>query len=208
MLVFIDESGDAGFKVSKGSSATFVIALVIFDDELEAEETALRIKKLKRELGKSDKFEFKFNKCKRDLRVKFLEAVKDSKFRIRAIVFKKEVLYSSHLRTSKDSFYNFALRQVLENNNQTIKNAKIRLDGLGERTFKKNLIVYLRKSLNSKTQKVMDNLRFRDSKEDVLIQLADMVAGAIRKYYDHNAEDWDTYKGIIKGREDDIWPFK
>lgn len=208
MLVFIDESGDAGFKISKGSSATFVVALVIFDDELEAEETALRIKKLKRELSKSEKFEFKFNKCKRDLRMKFLETVKDSKFHIRAIVFKKEVLYSPHLRTSKDSFYNFALRQVLEHNNKTIKEAKIRLDGLGERSFRNNLVVYLRKHLNSSAQKVMKNLRFRDSKEDVLIQLADMVAGAIRKYYDHNADDWDIYKKVIKGREDDIWPFK
>ena len=208
MLVFIDESGDAGFKVSKGSSATFVIALVIFDDDLEAEETALKIKKFKRELRKNEKFEFKFNKCNRDLRIKFLETICSSNFRIRAIIFNKESIYSSHLRTSKDSFYNFALRQVLEHNNQTIKDAKIRLDGLGERSFRNNLVVYLRKSLNSSTQKVMDNLRFRNSQNDVLIQLADMVAGALRRYFDHTSEDWDTYRKIIKRREEDIWPFK
>lgn len=46
MIVFIDESGDAGFKIGKGSSTFFVISLIIFDDELEAEETALRIKNL------------------------------------------------------------------------------------------------------------------------------------------------------------------
>lgn len=36
MLVFIDDSGDPGFKIEKGSSSVFVIALVIFDDDLEA----------------------------------------------------------------------------------------------------------------------------------------------------------------------------
>ncbi len=38
MLVFIDDSGDAGFKLGKGSSEFFVISAVIFDDNLEAEK--------------------------------------------------------------------------------------------------------------------------------------------------------------------------
>ena len=208
MIIFIDESGDAGFKTSKGSSNTFVIVLVIFDDELEAEETALRIKKLRRELNKTDRFEFKFNKCDKHIRTIFLNTIKSSKFRIRAIVFKKAMIYSSHLRTSKDSFYNFSLKQVLEHNNETIINAKIRLDGSGERTFRNKLVVYLRKNLNSETKKVMKNLKFRDSKKDVLIQLADMIAGAIRRYYDHSTDDWQLYRGLIKKREEDVWVFK
>ncbi len=36
MLVFIDESGDTGLKIDKGSSKYFVIALVIFEDHEEA----------------------------------------------------------------------------------------------------------------------------------------------------------------------------
>ena len=43
MLIFIDDSGDPGFKVQKGSSSVFVIALVIFDDNLIAEETVLAL---------------------------------------------------------------------------------------------------------------------------------------------------------------------
>lgn len=48
MLVFIDDSGDPGFKINRGSSRYFVIALVIFKDELEAEKTAVAIKELRR----------------------------------------------------------------------------------------------------------------------------------------------------------------
>ena len=36
MLVFIDDSGDPGFKLGKGSSLIFVIGCIVFDDELEA----------------------------------------------------------------------------------------------------------------------------------------------------------------------------
>ena len=144
MIVFIDESGDPGFKIKRGSTLHFVIALVIFDEELEAEEAALKIKKLRKKLGKTDRFEFKFSKCKPELRKAFLNEVKDCSFRIRAIVFNKNTIYSSFLRGEKEKFYNFALRQVLEHNNKTIKNAKLRLDGTGERDFRRQLTVYLR----------------------------------------------------------------
>jgi hypothetical protein len=208
MIVFIDESGDPGFKISKGSSLHFVVALVIFDEELFAEETALKIKKLRKKLNKSDQFEFKFNKCGQKIRKAFLHEIESCHFRIRAIVFNKEKIYSSFLRTSKESYYNFALRQVLEHNNKTINNAKLRLDGRGEKEFRKQLTSYLRKHLNYKTKKVMHNLRFRDSKKDVLIQLADMVAGSIRRYYDQKTQDYAVYRKIIKLKEEDVWQFK
>ena len=50
MLVFIDDSGDPGFKFDRGSSRFFVIVLLIFNDELEAEKTAIAIKELRRSL--------------------------------------------------------------------------------------------------------------------------------------------------------------
>jgi len=208
MLVFIDESGDPGFKTEKGSSSHFVIALVIFDDELDAEETALKIKKFRRDLGKNEKFEFKFNKSNKDLRVDFLNVVKNCNFKIRAIVFAKDKIYSNYLRSSKDSFYNFALNQILKNNGDTINHAKIRLDGSGDKMFRQNLVNYLKVSLNSEGKQVMKNLRFRDSQKDVLIQLSDMVAGSIRRFYDQTKDDHGIYRKILKNREENVWEFK
>lgn len=208
MIIFIDESGDAGFKLNKGSSLVFVIALVIFDDELDAEETALKIKKYRRELGKSDFSEFKFNRLDKKTRLGFLKEVKNCNFRVRAIVFKKSALYSPTLRGSKDKFYSYAVKLVLEHNGDTIENAKIRIDGLGEKAFRNSLSRYLRLSLNSSKKKVMENLRFRDSKSDVLIQLVDMVVGAIKRSYDTDKNDFLDYKIVIKKRIEDIWEFK
>lgn len=51
MLVFLDDSGDPGFKLDRGSSAFFVIACVIFEDKLDAEEVSLIMKRYRRGLG-------------------------------------------------------------------------------------------------------------------------------------------------------------
>jgi len=208
MLVFIDDSGDPGFKIDKGSSKVFVICCVIFDDELEAERAAIKIKELRRELKKSDHFEFKFNKSNKKYRIKFLERIKDSDFRIRAIIMPKDVIHSEELKTSKTSFYNYTIKLVLKHSTGKIKKAKIRLDGHGDRTFRRELLAYLRHNLDTADKGMIKDLRFRDSKRDVLIQMADMVAGAISRTFQKDKNDCKIYWDIIKKRKEDIWIFK
>ena len=65
MLVFIDDSGNPGFKLGRGSSQFFIIACVVFEDNLDAEETALLMKRYRRDLRWPDEREFKFNKTKK-----------------------------------------------------------------------------------------------------------------------------------------------
>ena len=107
MLVFIDDSCDAGFKLNKGSTPFFVIACVIFDDELEALKSKVAIKKLKRKLKFPDSMEFKFYKSSDEVRKIFLETIKPSKFRIRAIVIDKAKIRSNELKHNKNSFYSY-----------------------------------------------------------------------------------------------------
>ena len=56
--------------------------------------------------------------------------------------------------------------------------------------------------------KVMNNLKFVDSKESVLIQLADMVAGSIHRSYQKDKYDSKIYKEVIKRRIEDEWVFE
>lgn len=207
MLVFIDDSGDPGFKFKKGSSRIFVIALVIFKDHLEAEKTSLAIKELRRELKVSDVFEFKFNKTSKKFKNSFFKTVKVFDFKIRAIVVKKEVIFSPRLKKEKESFYNYIIMQVLKNSGKSIKNAKLKFDKRGEKTLRDQLRVYLSYRLDNKTKKVFKDLKFVDSKQNTLIQLADMVAGAIFSSYSGKHK---KYLEIFKNskRVEDIWLFK
>lgn len=208
MLVFIDDSGDPGFKIEKGSSLVFVIACVIFSDELEAEKTALAIKELRRELKFPDSIEFKFSKSSREVRVKFLHTVDSYKFKIRCLVIKKELIRSQELRSNKNSFYSYAIKLLLEHNDGSIFDAKIRIDGSGDRVFRKSFTTYLRKQLNSDQRKTMHDCKLVDSRSNVLVQLADMIAGSIRRNYDEDKSDRNVYKKIVLKHIIDEWQFR
>lgn len=207
MLVFIDDSGDPGFKIQKGSSKCFVITLVIFDDSLEAEKTSIAIKELRRKLKVFDYYEFKFNKMNKKFRVKFIETIKSFKFRIRAIVVRKEVIYSPRLKSYKEDFYNYIIMQVLKQSQGFIKNAKLKFDKRGEKSLRNQLRSYLSRELNNKSNNIFSDLKFADSKQNTLIQLADVVAGSIHSFY---TEKDKIYLEIFKKarRIEDVWDFK
>lgn len=207
MIVFIDDSGDPGFKIEKGSSKVFVIALVIFDDNLEAEKTSLSIKELRRKLKVSDFYEFKFNKCNSRFRKNFIETTKGFKYRVRAIVVKKDVIYSSRLKNYKEDFYNHIVMQVLKHSEGFIKKAKLKFDKRGEKFIRDNLRVYLSRELDNKNKKIFSDLKFVDSKENTLIQLADMVAGSIfAKYSEKDKKYFELFKEAK--RFENVWVFK
>ena len=210
-LVFIDDSGDPGFSFEKGSSIFFIIAAVIFRDTLEAEKTAIRIKEERRALGFPDNdFEFKFCKSKKIVREKFLDAVKNFDFKIRYLIVDKRVIKSEDLKENKDLFYSYAIKMLLKNSDGSVLDAKIKIDGSGDREFRRSFSTYLRKSLNSNEKKIVNNLKLVDSKKDVLIQLADMVAGSEFRYYEHKntKSDFDSYRNIIKRKIEDEWEFR
>lgn len=208
MLIFIDDSGDPGFKLSKGSSRFFVIAMVIFDDELEAEKTAVAIKELRRSLKFPDDVEFKFVKSSQRVREKFLEATRPFNFRVRSLVIDKSLIRSDELRSNKNSFYSYTIKMVLKYSGSSVLNAKVKIDGSGDRVFRKSFLSYLRRQLNSNQRKVIKNCKLVDSKGNVLVQMADMIAGSIRRSYDTAKKDHKAYKAIISKKIEDEWPFK
>lgn len=207
MLVFIDDSGDPGFKLDRGSSSFFVISAVIFDDFLEAEKTALAIKELKRELGFPDAVEFKFNKSRKEVRERFLQTVNPSQFRIRSIIVEKSLIRSDELKQNKKSFYAFIIKLLLKHSGQEILNARIKIDGSGDREFRRNFLSYLRREVNSTERHILDHCKLADSKENVLIQMADMIAGSVKRSYGDKM-DKHTYNTIIKKHITDEWKFK
>lgn len=208
MLVFIDDSGDPGFKLGKGSTEVFVISLVIFDDDLEAEKAALAIKSLRRKLRFPDGVEFKFFKSHARVKQEFLHAIAGINFRVRSLVVRKALIHSPELRTNKKSFYAYAIKTALRNSGNTIFDAKVKIDGSGDRVFRREFLSYLRRELHSSDRRIVKSCKLVDSRENVLIQMADMIAGSIRRSYDTSKSDATAYKKIIQHRIEDEWQFQ
>lgn len=137
-----------------------------------------------------------------------LETVVRFDFKVRALVIDKTLLRSDELRSSKNSFYSYAIKMLLKHSDNSIINARIKLDGSGDRTFRRSFELYLRKSLNLADKKIIGNLKFTDSKSNTLIQLADMIAGSIRRNYEDTKLDRALYKKIIQKHIENEWKFR
>ena len=149
----------------------------------------------------------KFSKSSTAVRDGFFETVADCQFSVRALVVDKSVIYSDHLRDRTDQFYNYFVQQLLRNDGGTLVNAKVKIDGCGNKVFKRELSAYLRREVSrDKVSKVS----LHDSRDDNLLQLADMCSGAILKAY--RSAPSNDHKWLLmlrrKGRIDDIWPFR
>lgn len=127
--MFIDESGDPGFKLTRGSSPAFVVALVAFSNIGES----LRVRDAMNAVAAKHgvRTEFKFSKSRPAIKDALFEAVASYDFCVRAIVVRKERIYSAHLRSDREGFYSFFVKTMLKFDNGLLKGAKVIIDGSG-----------------------------------------------------------------------------
>lgn len=204
MLVLIDESGDAGFKIAKGSSPYFVVSMVIFYSYDAAEKVSKVIAETRNQLGV--KPEFKFNKSSHAVRDAFFTSVSPFHFSVRAVVVHKDKVYSQNLRENKEKFYNYFIQLLLKHDNNILQNATIKIDGSGNREFKRELSHYLKKQIPSGKIK---SVKFAESHRDNLIQLADMTTGAIaRSYKSEGRKLADRWRKMLAGKINNVWDFE
>jgi len=195
MLVLIDESGDAGFTVARGSSPPFAVAMAVFAEPAEAKRARDIVRRL---LGRVHRRpEFKFNKCRNEVRDAFFEAVKDQTFVVRALVVRKDRIWSERLRADDESLYRFFIKSVVKLDDQKLKNAKVIIDGSGDRAFRRSLTTYLRRHA---AQGAVAEVSIRDSRAEPLLQLADMCAGAIARSYRTDRARTDRWRSMIAAR--------
>ena len=208
MLVFIDESGDPGLKLNSGSTDYFIVTLVAFEENEEALATDQRIQLLKRELYFPPEFEFHFNKVKGAYREAFLSAVAGFGWFYFSLVIIKRKLTGAGFKF-KESFYKYACGLVFENAKPYLDNATVVIDGSGSREFRRELGTYLRKRINDKKgdSRFIGKIKLQDSQSNNLLQLADMVCGAVARSYSQK-EDAETYRRLIAHREIYVqfWP--
>lgn len=194
-LIFIDDSGDPGFK--KGvSSSNFILAAALFMDSDTAKLVNDAIIEYRRLLGWRDDYEFKFAKIRKDIIIELLKIVTHYDFQIYAVYVNKEN-YANLFRFYLDSekFYNWATKELLSI--MPLAEAKIKIDGKYNKQYKLHVKTYIRKELNSESRKVAD-FGVQDSKRDNLIQLADIIAGSIHRSFQSNKTDSEKYIRIIK----------
>ena len=196
MLIFIDESGDPGIG---SRNEVFVLALVKFGNASDVKPIDESISELKADLNFHE--EFRFSSCPMPIKEKFFARIAKRNFEIKSIIVHKPSIRNSHLRTKPKNFYNYFLRRLLEFSN--ITSAKVVIDGQGQ----PKLVRSLKKYLNDHTDSQVRILQMKDSHRDNMLQLADMVAGAIARAYTTNPNKTDRWVKMLTLKKGEVWKF-
>ena len=194
-LVFIDDSGDPGFK--KGaSSANLIMAAVFFDDTEHASLVNEAISAYRNSLGWKENHEFKFRTTSKSIKFNFLKIVNQYNFEIYAVYINKSE-HSNVFRILDDrKLYNWITKELLSL--MPLKNAQIKMDGKYDKRYKLRLKTYIRQEVNTASNKKVKSFDDQDSRRDNLIQLADIVAESINRSLQTEKTDSKYYINIIK----------
>lgn len=149
--------------------------------------------------------EFKFSDSREAVRDEFFRRVVKQPFEVRAIVVHKPSVYSAHLRDRKERFYNYFVKNLVKYNADAMIAADVRIDGSGDRVFKRELNVYLRRESPAGC---VSSVRFIDSRRDRLIQLADMCVGAIARSYRIDRVNSERWRQMLRPRIGNVWEFQ
>jgi len=206
----VDEAGDTGLKLEKGSSRYFIVALVIFGEHEEAEAADSRINLLRRELGLPVDYEFHFNETPERTKAAFFDAIVRYSFFYFAIVINKAKLYGPGFKV-KGSFYKYASSLVFQNAQPHLTEATVVFDGSGTREFKRQLKTYLSRKINEPgaVPPKIRRVKLQESGRNNLIQLADMVCGAVaRSFKGRRRKGQRNFRRVIAHREIYVqfWP--
>ncbi len=194
MIIVVDDSGGPGIGAGRSVSSYFAIAAVHFKDDADAEKVAERIDLLKRELGWKERREFKFRKTNTEIRTKFFEAIKRQKFEVSAVLLEKDKLDLKQFHKNASKLYNMAILRAIQGLGVDLENANVYIDGEAGNDYRRKAKTFFRQNLPAGAIK---ELVYEDSVGDPLIQLADMIVGAIR-YTLSNKKDADDYYLAIK----------
>jgi hypothetical protein len=209
MLVFVDESGDAGMKLEAGSSPFFVVTAVLFEDHEEATACDRHINEVRQQLGLRSHKEFHFTSDTPAIRQHFLRQVSSYEFFYFAVVLNKRRLWGPGFRY-KAPFYKYTVNLVFQNMRPHLADATVVIDRSGDRDFRRQLAPYLRKKIGERKgqPRIIRKVRAERSHGNNLIQLADMICGAVARSFQTRRKDRHTYRGIVRHRElrVQVWP--
>ncbi|HUY87298.1 MAG TPA: DUF3800 domain-containing protein [Pirellulales bacterium] len=205
MLVFVDESGDAGMDVERGASQLFVVTGVMFHSEESAEACRNRIKAIRGELRLPAAAEFKFTKTSNKFREYFLESVAAHDFFYMSAVFDKRRLTGRDLRI-KRSFYQYVVGFAFEFMKPHLEAAYLEIDKTGGEDFGRQMTRHIAEVTKyPEGQKRVKRAKLSNSAGNDLVQLADMICGAVSR--SHSTGD-GRFRSLIQRREMDVhlWP--
>jgi hypothetical protein len=174
------------------------MAACIFVSSDDMDQAATAIEKCRLELGLGARFEFKYGKTAKPLRDAFFKAVEPCTFSVRGIVFDKINMNAAMMTDMPKGLGNYAITQLLLREPGSIVNVKLVIDGKDSKAFGITKATYFRKTINGQSPGSIRKVHHADSARDKLVQLADMVAGAIHRSERTGGAEAQAHMAVIR----------
>lgn len=205
MLVFVDESGDTGLKLAKNSSRYFVVTVVLFKDREEATRCDRAIGRLADRSGRTR--EYHFVETDHETRQAFFQCAREFDFVFASIVMNKRKLHGEGFH-HKGPFMKCAIRYAFSHIAPEIHDAIVVVDRTGNRDFRLTLTKYLKREIvKDDGSPRIKKVRMERSNANRLIQLADMVCGAVSRSFG-TRKNPSFYRNMVADKERCVqfWP--
>ena len=198
-FVILDDSGDPGLV--KSSTSHFIVAAVLIVSSENYDKLVAAINGFRAALGWNELDEIKFNKTRKIVIKRLLKLIQQFEFKTYAMVVDKAKITKEPQLASGETLYNQVIKELLLKIN--LSDPIIFIDGVTDKIHIQKTRTYLRQALRqSGIEK--SKIRFVDSRKDVLIQLADVVAGVIARSYNKRNND-DEFIRLLKPKIESIY---
>jgi len=189
MYAFTDESGNHGFNFENEGVSTFFIVTAI----LVAENN---LSKIENEVESARKKYFQTGEMKSSLvgknhkrRNVILRELLNSDFKIFSVVVDKQKIYKDSGLMYKESFYKFVNNLVHKELRYAFKKLAVCADEIGGNEYMKGFCKYVRDNEEIPDLFGEREFYFENSKNSVLIQLADFISGTLACVYERGKQN-------------------
>lgn len=198
---FVDESGDAGLEGQASSSSHFVMAMV----QLPERARLKPLVELRNALHVSPNFEFKFHQSKPLQRGRFFREILKSSFRVRAVIVDKARIGLAYQSLSpRDLMIELIVGLTMRADELDIANEILIIDGATPAFCRDLRVALTERHKREERVRPFKNIIGANSKNEDGLQLADMIAGAIRL---HAIGLSSEHFQVISPRIVDLWKF-
>lgn len=206
MKIAIDESGDSGRKLWRGSSQWFVLAAVIVPESgSECGPICREIARYREESMGGAELHFAHNSHAQHVDFFKFMANKDYLFAAVAVDKRRLMLTRPRVLINKRALFEYCINVLFNQIKSSLDNPVVLIDEGGSYAFNKALKKYIAKRFGSRHKGDLHSVKYVEmvsSINEPLVQLADYVAGSVRhkvddKYPSRTYDDFLTKKGRI-----------
>lgn len=200
ILAFIDESGDPRFN--EGASERLEFSSILIEED-KKEEIVAQLSKIQKELNLT---EFKSSRIRTEKRrIEILKELQKVEFRFINLSIEKRKVFGKWTSNPK-VFYKYTQKILHTELHRLYENRSVTIDKFGNEQYQNSLKEYLERNLQ--LELFGDIIMIGSAKDEILIQLADLIAGTHRLLRKNKFEKSNEINELIISKELHtlIWP--